>query len=215
MHPHRPKQNVFIWPLGKVMFTYPSILVWIVCFFLQKAGVASPWFARASFIALALVIMIVFIDVRRNLAMIAFVIAGLVLTIVFQAVGFGVFSDLAGVLERYGTGYPAEFNLLLAIQLLLLMCFDLADCFLNRRIRFDDQHIELLQPGEGQKLYDLNQVIVEYKLTDYWEWLLLGTGTISVYSKNGSDKGMLILRAEHVRGAKRIYDQIQTFINVS
>jgi hypothetical protein len=209
-----PKQHVVIWPLGKVVFTYPIIVLWIVFYLMHLAGKDSPWCARVSFALEALVFVIVFIDVRRNLAIIGLIITGLVFTIIIQAVGFGAFSSIAEVLGRYGTGFAAEFHFLLAMLLVILIAFDNIDCFLNRRIKIDDKHIELLQPGEGQKLFDLNQVIVEYRKADYLEWLLLQTGTISIYSKNGSDKGMLIVRAEHVRWAKSLYDQIQEFINV-
>lgn len=214
MHRRHPSPNVMIWPLGKVMFTYPLAVIWILFYLLNLSDIRGPWFARVSFIVSALVIVIVFVDFRRNLAMIALVVGGLVLTIALQAAGVAIFWDMAGALERYSTGYAPEFHFLLALLLLALMMFDVADCFLNRRIRIDDKHIEILQPGEGQKLFDLNQVIVDYRIADYWEYLLLGTGTISIYSKNGSDKGMLIIRAEHVRGAGAIYARIQAFINV-
>ncbi len=209
------KPHVTLWPHGKVFFTYPLVLLWTLFLLLHLSGVKSePWFARINFIVMAFVLVVVFIDFRRNVAMIALVVGGLVLTIALQAAGVAIFFDMANAVEKYSTGFSVEFHFLLAMLLIVLMGFDIADTILNRRIKIDDKHIEMLRPGDDQKLHDLNQVIVEYRMADYWEWLLLGTGTIFIYSKNGSDKGMLIAKAEHVIGAQKLYEKIQEFINV-
>lgn len=206
---------IYIWPLGKVIFALPLAFTWILMYLLTLSGVQTPWYARISALLTAVTLVVVFMDFRRNLFLVSTLVLFLGGGLLLQILGMAVLWDMRDAAERFGTGYAAEWNFLLALLIIAMTIFDFVDTCLNRRILVTESQIQLLRPGDGQKLFDLNQVMVEVQLSDWLEYAILGTGTIWIYAKNGPDKGALVAVAEHVRHAGRIYDEIQRVIKMN